>query len=119
MPWKRSSGKSSGQPEKSDCSGKAGMVAGGDDLTRNGWTVTGSWFGETGDRMVKKKTMREMEEGACWNIAGTKETRVVEKERGTKTERLEEMCNKIYHKWDLDIYCINLILVSFFIGLII
>jgi hypothetical protein len=49
------------------------MVAGGDDLTRNGWTVTGS--GETGDRMVKRKMMmREMEEGACWNIAGTEET---------------------------------------------
>ena len=73
MPWKRSSGRSSGQPEKSDCSGKAGMVSGGDGLMRNGWTVTGSEFEVTGSRMVKK-TMREMKDGACWNIAGSMET---------------------------------------------
>lgn len=78
IPSKRSSGKSSGQPEKSDCSGNAGIVAGGDDLTRNGWTVTGSgfWvgFGETGERMVKKKKMRDVGDGACWIIAGIMQT---------------------------------------------
>lgn len=34
--------------------------------------------------------------------------RVIEIEkRETKSERVEEMCNKIYHKWDLHIYQFN------------
>lgn len=85
IPWKRSSGRSSGQREKSDCSGKAGMVSGGDDLIRNGWRATGSEFGVTGDRMVKK-TVREMKDGACRNIAGSMET----ENKGVR-EGVEEM----------------------------
>lgn len=48
MPWKRSSVRSSGQPEAADCSGKAGMVAGGGRWSVWVWTVAGSGSGKMG-----------------------------------------------------------------------
>lgn len=45
IPWKSSSGRLSGQPATSDCSGNAGMVSGGDGFGWNGWILTGSGSG--------------------------------------------------------------------------
>ena len=58
IPWKRPSGRSSGQPATLDCSGNAGIVAGGDGFGRNDWIVTGSGLGrpgKVGKRIEKKK----------------------------------------------------------------
>ena len=58
IPWKRPSGRSSGQPATLDCSGNAGIVAGGDGFGRNDWIVAGSGLGrpgKVGKRIEKKK----------------------------------------------------------------
>jgi hypothetical protein len=58
IPWKRPSGRSSGQPATLDCSGNAGIVTGGDGFGRNDWIVAGSGLGKpgkVGKRIEKKK----------------------------------------------------------------
>lgn len=56
MPWKSSSGRSKGQPVVSDCSGKAGMVAGGG---RNDWIGAGSELGKAGRGRIPGRRMRK------------------------------------------------------------
>lgn len=58
IPWKSSSGRSSGQPAALDCSGNAGIVAGGDWVGWNGRIVAGSGLGRPGvaGRRMEKKT---------------------------------------------------------------
>lgn len=64
MSWKRSSGRSSGQPEAADCSGKAGMVAGGARWRGWVWTVAGSGLGKMG--------RADNNAGGRWNMAKRK-----------------------------------------------
>lgn len=61
MLWKRASGRSKGQPAASDCSGKAGMVAGG--VGSRVWVVgSGFGLGKTGreDVVIKRKVEKSM-----------------------------------------------------------
>lgn len=61
IPWKSSSGRSSGQPATLDCSGNAGIVAGEDWVGWNGRIAAGSGLGrpvEAG-RRTEKKTKTE------------------------------------------------------------
>lgn len=48
-------GRSSGQAAASDCSGKAGIMAGGEGAGRKLWTWTGSGSGSTGNARRKLK----------------------------------------------------------------
>lgn len=73
MPWKSSSGRSSGQPTTLDCSGNAGIVAGGDWFGWNGRIVAGSGLGRPGvaGKRMEKKTRTEKIGG--FGDIGTKE----------------------------------------------
>lgn len=55
MSWKRASGRSKGQPAASDCSGNAGMVAGGEEKTGSRVWVSGSGLGKMGREYVVKR----------------------------------------------------------------
>jgi hypothetical protein len=73
IPWKSSSGRSSGQPATLDCSGNAGIVPGEDWVGWNGKIVAGSGFGrpvEAGRRMEKKT---KTEKTGRFGDIGTKE----------------------------------------------
>lgn len=72
MPWKRSLGRSKGQPVASDCSGNAGIVVAGGGW-RNGWIWAGSGkmgMGRVpgGRRMRRRMKRIDDKEGECWSM---------------------------------------------------
>lgn len=65
-PWNSCSGRSSGQPTTLDCSGNAGMVAGGAEFIKNGCIAAGSGLGivkNAGKRPEKKKKKKRKNGG--------------------------------------------------------
>lgn len=65
-PWNSCSGRSSGQPATLDCSGNAGIVAGGAEFIKNGCIAAGSGLGivkNAGKRPEKKKKKKRKNGG--------------------------------------------------------
>lgn len=55
IPWNRSSGRSIGQAEAADCSGKAGMVA----IGVSGWGRVWVWIGSGSGRAGRSGSVRK------------------------------------------------------------